>query len=76
MSKSSKLNLKRGNLFSRPSVIAGSIALAVTVATGVFAEYQNRIVHLQSSHAKVSEQLGLVRAKLEGNINMPHIHIR
>ncbi|MBU2484253.1 MAG: EAL domain-containing protein [Alphaproteobacteria bacterium] len=69
MSKSSKLNLKRGNLFSRPSVIAGSIALAVTVATGVFAEYQNRIVHLQSSHAKVSEQLGLVRAKLEGNIN-------
>lgn len=69
MLKSSKLNLKRGHLFSRPSVIAGSIALAVTVATGVFAEYQNRIVHHQSSHAKVSEQLGLVRAKLEGNIN-------
>ena len=69
MSRSSRLNLKRGHLFTRPSVIAGCIALAVAVATGIFAEYQNRIVHYQSSHAKVSEQLGLVRAKLEGNIN-------
>jgi len=68
MTGNSKLKLKRGHLFLRPSVIAGSIALAVTVATGVFAEYQNRIVHHQKTHAKVSEQLGLVRAKLEGNI--------
>ncbi|MCZ4288414.1 bifunctional diguanylate cyclase/phosphodiesterase [Hoeflea alexandrii] len=69
MSRSSSLNLKRGHLFLRPSVIAGVIALVVAVAAGVFAEYQNRIVHYQASHAKVSEQLGLVRAKLEGNIN-------
>jgi len=69
MSGNSKQNLKRGHLLLRPSVLAGGIALAVTVATGVFAEYQNRIVHKQSAHAKVSEQLGVVRAKLEGNIN-------
>jgi PAS domain S-box-containing protein len=49
-------------------VLAAGIALAVTVATGVFAEYQNRIVHHQGARAKVSEQLGLVRAQLEGNI--------
>ncbi|MDZ7603578.1 MAG: CHASE domain-containing protein [Hoeflea sp.] len=40
----------------------------VTLAAGVFAENQNRILHQQGQRAKVSEQLGLVRAKLEGNI--------
>jgi len=53
----------------RPSVLAAGIALAVTLAAGIFAENQNRILHHQSARAKVSEQLGLVRAKLEGNIN-------
>jgi len=53
----------------RPSVIAVGIAFAVTLAMGVFADYQNRVVHHQSARADVGEQLGLVRAKLEGNIN-------
>lgn len=53
----------------RPSVVAAGIALAVTVATGIFAEYQNRVLHRQSLRADVSEQLGLIRARLEGNIN-------
>ncbi len=61
--------LKAGYLLSRPSVIAVGIALAVTVVTGIFAEVQNRAVHRQSERATVSEQLGLVRARLEGNIN-------
>uniref|UniRef100_UPI003D0AA312 bifunctional diguanylate cyclase/phosphodiesterase n=1 Tax=Roseibium sp. TaxID=1936156 RepID=UPI003D0AA312 len=39
------------------------------IAGGIFAEYQNRIVHHQSDRASVSKQLGLLRAKLEGNIN-------
>ncbi len=69
MSSNSNPESQRAHLLSRPTVLAAGIALAVTVATGVFAEYQNRIVQYQSSHAKVSEQLGLVRAKLEGNIN-------
>jgi diguanylate cyclase (GGDEF)-like protein/PAS domain S-box-containing protein len=58
-----------GQLFWRPSIVAGGIALFVTIATGMFAEYQNRIVHHQRLRADVNEQLGLVRARLEGNIN-------
>jgi len=69
MSGNSSNKLKRTHFLLRPSVLAAAIALAVTVATGIFAEHQNRIVHKQSAQAKVSEQLGLVRAKLEGNIN-------
>ncbi|MBC7281096.1 EAL domain-containing protein [Hoeflea sp.] len=57
------------NFLRRPSVLAAGIALAVTLAAGIFAENQNRILNDQSARAKVSEQLGLVRAKLEGNIN-------
>tara|TARA_R110002020_G_scaffold145996_4_gene320429 strand:+ start:10024 stop:12690 length:2667 start_codon:yes stop_codon:yes gene_type:complete len=57
------------NFLLRPSVIAAGIALGVTLTAGIYAEQQNRLVHYQSSRAKVSEQLGLVRAKLEGNIN-------
>jgi diguanylate cyclase (GGDEF)-like protein/PAS domain S-box-containing protein len=68
MSGNSNPKPRRPHLLSRPTVLAAGIALAVTVATGVFAEYQNRIVHHQGARAKVSEQLGLVRAKLEGNI--------
>lgn len=69
MSGTSKLRLNRSYTLLKPSVLAAGIALAVTLATGVFAERQNRIVHHQSARANVSEQLGLVRAKLEGNIN-------
>lgn len=58
-----------GFILSRPSVIAVGIALAVTIVTGIYAEVQNRAVHRQSARAAVSEQLGLVRARLEGNIN-------
>jgi len=56
-------------VLTRPSIIAGAIALVVAIATGVYAERQNRLVHHQNEQAKVSEQLGLVRAKLEGNVN-------
>ncbi|GAB4348102.1 MAG: EAL domain-containing protein [Oricola sp.] len=64
--------LIRPNVFRtllRPSVIAIGIALAVTVTMGIFADYQNRAVYHQSARVDVGEQLGLVRAKLEGNIN-------
>ena len=61
--------LNHCNFLRRPSIVAAGIALAVTLAAGVFAEKQNRILYNQSARAKVSEQLGLVRAKLEGNIN-------
>ena len=60
------------HLFSRPSLIsvtAVGLALVVTVVAGIFAEVQNRSVHRQSARSDVGEHLGLVRARLEGNIN-------
>jgi diguanylate cyclase (GGDEF)-like protein/PAS domain S-box-containing protein len=53
----------------RPSFIASGIALAVTITAGIYADYQNRTIDHQGVRTNVSEQLGLVRAKLEGNIN-------
>lgn len=69
MSGNAKHRRNRSQFLLKPSMLAGGIALAVTLATGVFAEYQNRVLHHQSARVKVSEQLGLVRAKLKGNIN-------
>lgn len=60
------------NYWVRPSLLSFSvfcITLTVILIGGVFTEFQNRSIHLQSSRAAVSEQLGLVRARLEGNIN-------
>ncbi|WP_370320495.1 EAL domain-containing protein [Oricola sp.] len=63
----SRLKIDRSIL--RPSVVAIGIALAVTIVMGLFAEYQNRLVHDQRQRADVSEELGVLRARLEGNIN-------
>ncbi|MCY0094046.1 bifunctional diguanylate cyclase/phosphodiesterase [Hoeflea ulvae] len=60
--------LRQAHLLVRPSVLAAGIALTVTLATGIFADYQNRLVYTQSLRTDVSEQLSLIRAKLEGNI--------
>ena len=72
MSKSYLSRIGVSQLLTRPSLVsvaALGIAFAVTVAAGIFAEVQNRSVHMQSARANVGEQLGLVRARLEGNIN-------
>jgi diguanylate cyclase (GGDEF)-like protein len=36
---------------------------------GAFADYQNTVLYQQSERAQVQDKLGLIRAKLEGNIN-------
>lgn len=64
-----KLRLNSGQKYWRPSYLAAGIALVVTLATGIFAETQNNAMHHQRARAEVSEQLGIIRAKLEGNIN-------
>lgn len=72
MSKTFFSRIDASHVLSRPSLIsvaAVGIALAVTIVAGIFAELQNRSVHRQSARADVGEQLGLVRARLEGNIN-------
>ena len=53
----------------RPSVFAAGIALLVTLFGGIFAESQNRAIHEQNARAEVGEQLSMVRARLEKNIN-------
>lgn len=58
-----------GRYCCRPSVVAAGIAIAVTFATGFFAELQNRAVHHERERAAVGERLASVRAKLEGNIS-------
>jgi len=45
------------------------IAVFVIVVFGMFADYQNTLVHRQSVRADVLRDLGVVRAKVEGNVN-------
>jgi len=72
MSKTFFSRITASQVLSRPSLIsvaAVGIALVVTIVAGIFAEVQNRLVHRQSARTDVGEHLGLVRARLEGNIN-------
>ncbi|MCY0148354.1 EAL domain-containing protein [Hoeflea sp. G2-23] len=64
-----KLSLNSGQKYWRPSYLAAGIALVVTLVAGIFAEIQNNAMHHQRARAEVGEQLGIIRAKLEGNIN-------
>jgi len=61
--------LKRSLNLSSTSFVAAVAALIATIMVGFYAETQNRRVHHQNQRAEVSEKLGLIRAKLEGNIN-------
>ncbi|PWV99915.1 periplasmic sensor diguanylate cyclase/phosphodiesterase [Hoeflea marina] len=54
--------------FFPPGAAAAGIALIGALAIGVFADHQNRAIHHQSARTEVSEQLGAIRASLEGNI--------
>ncbi len=53
----------------RPANIAGAVALCVVIGAAVFADVQNRTLQQQEIRATVARQVGLVRARLEGNIN-------
>ncbi len=53
----------------KPSSLPAIIALTVMLLAGVFADHQNTVLYQQEEHAKVQDKLGLIRAKLEGNIN-------
>ena len=53
----------------KPSSLPAIIALGVMLLAGAFADYQNTVLYQQSARAEVQDKLGLLRAKLEGNIN-------
>ncbi|NMG39179.1 EAL domain-containing protein [Chelativorans sp. ZYF759] len=59
---------ERNGLF-RLSRIPAVLALIVIVGAGLFAEMQNRGIHLKSEQAEVLNDLSLIRARLEGAIN-------
>lgn len=54
---------------TKPTSLPTLIAVAVMVLAGTFADYQNTVLFQQSERAEVQDQLSLIRAKLEGNIN-------
>jgi len=53
----------------RPTVISAALALVVIIFAGVFADQQNSILTEERLRATVQDQVSLIRAKLEGNIN-------
>lgn len=53
----------------RPANMVGLLALVVVVGSGLFADAQNRLMQDQQLRADVARQLGVIRARLEGNIN-------
>src|SRR4051812_17177158 len=53
----------------RPSNLVGLVVVAVVVASGLYADSQNRVVAEQRLRADVSREAGIIRTKLEANIN-------
>jgi diguanylate cyclase (GGDEF)-like protein len=57
------------NAVLRPSNLVGLLVLGVVVASGLFADNQNRLVAEQRLRADVTREAGLIRTRLEANIN-------
>ena len=53
----------------RPTLIPALIALAVIIAAGLYADRQNAVLNEERMRSTVLDQLAVIRAKLEGNIN-------
>jgi diguanylate cyclase (GGDEF)-like protein/PAS domain S-box-containing protein len=54
---------------AKPTNVPAALALLVIVLAGLFAEHQNRSINQERLRGHVLDQLSLIRAKLEGNIN-------
>jgi diguanylate cyclase (GGDEF)-like protein len=53
----------------KPTNIPALIAVIVIIFAGVYADYQNNLVHRQSLRGDVLAEVSVIRAKLEGNVN-------
>ena len=53
----------------KPNYLPTYVALVVVIVAGLFAEEQNRAVHMADIRAAVLDQLNPIRSKLESNIN-------
>ena len=58
----------RETVFSATNIPA-AIALLVVGVLGFFADHQNRVVSQQALRADIAQEVSLIRAKLEGNLN-------
>lgn len=56
-------------LIARPASLPALIALIAVGLLGYLADYQNRQIFEQSARAAVADQLSVLRAQIEGNIN-------
>src|SRR5579872_5985843 len=53
----------------RPSNIPAALAFVVICVAGLFADHQNTVLFQQSERDEVLGKVGLIRARLEGDIN-------
>lgn len=53
----------------RPRIVSGLIAAALVIGGGVYLDQQAAVLNDQNLRASVRDQVSLIRAKLEGNIN-------
>jgi diguanylate cyclase (GGDEF)-like protein len=53
----------------RTTNVVGGIALLVVIGSAVFADMQNRALQEQQLRSSIDRQVGVLRARLEGNIN-------
>lgn len=58
-----------GGLIARPAYLPALIALIAVSLLGILADQQNRQIFEQHSGATVADQLSVLRARLEGNLN-------
>lgn len=53
----------------RPSRLPAIVAFATMLVMATYAAWQNQVLYDEQMHARVNEELNLVRARLEGSIN-------
>lgn len=56
--------------------LPAALALVVVCLVSVFAEQQNRTIHLQSQRAEVQRQAGLIKSRLEARLNGDYQRMR
>ncbi|WP_264211494.1 ATP-binding protein [Leisingera thetidis] len=61
---------------SNRTYLPALLAFAVVCAAGYFAERQNTTIHHQSERARVQQQAGLIKSRLEGQLNGDYQRLR
>ncbi|UWQ49357.1 PAS domain S-box protein [Leisingera caerulea] len=61
---------------SNRTYLPALLALAVVCAAGYYAERQNDTIHHQSERARIQQQAGLIKSRLEGQLNGDYQRLR